>query len=279
MIVLIFRMTFLNVGTVVCCNLLKFFNPTSLNLLSFCSAFYCEGRTAAVKEKELCAGYAVGFNELVQQIDELLPVKEEINNGFRKVVRTYPEVAVRELLANQLIHQDFDMRGTGPMVEIFASRVEFTNPGKSLIDTLRIIDHNPASRNEKLAAFMRRASICEERGSGIDKVVLAVEQHQLPPPEFIGEEKFFRATLFAPKPLKKMTKEEKILGCYQHCCLKYVSKAMMTNHSLRDRFKIDQANYSIASRIIADTIEAELIKPSQAYGKSKKMASYLPFWA
>ena len=238
-----------------------------------------KGRTAAIKEKEIVAGYAAGFNELVQQINELLPVKEEIHNGLREVVREYPEVAVRELTANQLIHQDFDMQGTGPMIEMFASRVEFTNPGKSLIEPLRVIDHSPESRNEKLAAFMRRVNICEERGSGIDKVVMAVEQQQLPPPEFVREEKFFKAVLYAPKPLKKMTKKEKIMGCYQHCCLKHVEKAAMTNQSLRERFKIDQANYSIASRIISDTIDDELIKPSDAFGKSKKMASYLPFWA
>ena len=231
------------------------------------------------KRRKYARGYAVGFNQLDQQINELLPVKEEISNGFRAVIRTYPEVAVRELVANQLIHQDFNLRGTGPMVEIFASRVEFTSPGKSLIDALRVIDHSPESRNEKLAAFMRRANICEERGSGIDKVVLAMEQHHLPPPEFIGEEKFFKALLSAPKPLKKMTKAEKIMGCYQHCCLKHVFKATMTNQSLRERFKIDRANYSVASRIIADTIDADLIKPSAAFGKSKKMASYLPFWA
>ncbi|MDB3936419.1 hypothetical protein N9383_06865 [Granulosicoccus sp.] len=36
--------------------------------------------------------------------------------------------------------------------------------------------------NEALAALMRRFGICEERGSGIDKVVMQVELLQLAAP-------------------------------------------------------------------------------------------------
>jgi len=68
----------------------------------------------------------------------------------------YPEIAVRELVANALIHQDFSITGAGPMVEVFGDRVEITNPGEPLIDTLRFIDEPPRSRNEMLASLMRR---------------------------------------------------------------------------------------------------------------------------
>jgi predicted HTH transcriptional regulator len=53
----------------------------------------------------------------------------------------------------------------------------------------------------------------------------------------------------------------------------------MTNTTLRERFRIAEQNYSIASRIIADTLEAELIKQEDPTNKSKKMARYVPFWA
>jgi predicted HTH transcriptional regulator len=45
-------------------------------------------------------------------------------------------------------------------------------------------DTPPRSRNESLASLMRRFRICEERGSGIDKVVFLVELYQLPAPLF-----------------------------------------------------------------------------------------------
>ena len=126
---------------------------------------------------------------------------------------------------------------------------------------------------------MRRIKVCEERGSGIDKVVAAVEIFQLPAPAFQTEDGYFRVTLSAPKSLRQMNKDDKIRACYQHCCLKRVSNAAMTNETLRERFKIDKKNYSIASRIISDTIEAKLIHSADPTSESKKLASYVPFWA
>lgn len=126
---------------------------------------------------------------------------------------------------------------------------------------------------------MRRINVCEERGTGIDKVIKSVEIFQLPAPKFIHEDQFFKAVLYAPMALKDMNKDDKNRACYQHCCLKYVSNEVMTNESLRERFQIKQSNYPQASRIIADAIEAGMIKLSDPESKSKKQSSYIPFWA
>ena len=53
-----------------------------------------------------------------------LPQNEELGQALRRETRVYPEVAVRELVANALIHQDFHLTGTGPMVEIFQESVD-----------------------------------------------------------------------------------------------------------------------------------------------------------
>ena len=224
-------------------------------------------------------GYAVGFEGLVSFINNLLPRNEVIGHALRENVKMYPELAIRELVANAIIHQEFTQTGAGPMIEIFNDRIEIHNPGRPIIDTLRFIDHPPISRNEKLAAFMRRINICEERGSGIDKVIFECEFFQLPAPEFIAEDIYTRATLFAHKELRKMDKHDKMRACYQHCCLKYVSNEFMTNSTLRDRFKIEAKNYAIVSRIISDTIESGLIKDYDPTSNSRKYAKYVPFWA
>jgi len=236
-------------------------------------------RLHALKEQEGDQGYASGFSALVSYVNDQLPSNEEIGQALRKEEKLYPEIAIRELIANMVIHQDFEITGTGPMVEIFEDRIEISNPGRPLIDTLRFIDHNPRSRNEKLAYFMRRIKVCEERGTGIDKVIGAVEMSQLPAPSFITEETFFKVTLYAPRSLRQMNRDDKVRACYQHCCLKHVSNSVMTNETLRNRFQIEEKNYSIASRIIADTIDSKLILPSDPNNKSRKMASYIPFWA
>jgi len=236
-------------------------------------------RTETLREQAGVRGYAVGFAGAIQFILDQLPENEVISEALRETVRMYPDIAIRELVANALIHQDFDLSGTGPLVELFDDRLEVSNPGKPLIDTLRFIDEPPRSRNEALAAFMRRLNICEERGSGIDKVVRSVEVFQLPGPDFRVSQDHMVAVLYAHKSLREMDRDDKIRGCYQHAALRCVSNDVMTNSSLRERFGIEQQNYSLASRIIADTVDAGLIRRYDPESKSRKHARYVPFWA
>ncbi len=235
-------------------------------------------RVETNREQTGAKGYAVGYEGAIGFINSQLPQNEQVGPALRREVRMYPEAAIRELVANAIIHQDFSMTGTGPMVEIFSDRIEITNPGQPLVDTMRFIDSPPRSRNEVLAAFMRRINVCEERGSGIDKVIFQVELFQLPPPDFAVVSDHTRAVLFAYKKLAQMDKQERTRACYQHACLCWVSNRNMTNATLRKRFAISDENYPIASRIIADTVEAGLIKPFDPDSKSRKHARYVPFW-
>jgi ATP-dependent DNA helicase RecG len=223
-------------------------------------------------------GYAVGFESLIQSVNVQLPSNEEIKKALREVVRVYPEIAIRELVANALIHQDFFETGTGPMLEIYTDRIEISNPGLPIIKPLRFIDEYK-SRNEQLADIMRRLRICEEKGSGIDKVVSAVEIFQLPAPKFEEQVLHTKAILYAPVKFSEMNKEDKIRACYQHCVLRYVSNEKMTNQTIRERFQIDDRNYPMASKIIRETIDAGFIKEEDPENKSKKFTRYVPYWA
>lgn len=266
-----------NFGAILFAKELRHFGPLSRKALRVI-VYKGQNRVETTREQLGVKGYAVGFASAITFINNLLPMNEKIGQALRKEVRVYPPIAIRELIANALIHQDFSVSGAGPMVELFDDRIEITNPGRSLIDTLRFIDQPPRSRNEDLAAFMRRINICEERGSGIDKVVSAVEAFQLPPPDFRSSEDN-TISVYSDRPLARMTSEERIRACYQHACLRYVSNDRMTNSSLRERFAIEERNYSMASRIISDTIQARLIKSFDPQSASKKQASYVPFWA
>lgn len=234
-------------------------------------------RIQTVKEQEGNKGYAVGFEGLIDYVNGQLPVNEEIGKALRIEKKMYPEIALREIMANALIHQDFSEKGMGPLIEIFEDRIEITNPGIPLINVDRFIDHAPQSRNEDLAAFMRRIKICEERGTGIDKVITSIELFQLPAPRFQAQEKFTRVTLYSHKTLAQMDKDDRSRACYQHCVLRYIAGEHMTNQTLRQRFNIAKENYPMASRIITDTIEAGLIKAIDP--EQTKFAKYAPFWA
>jgi ATP-dependent DNA helicase RecG len=238
-----------------------------------------KNRIETIKEQTGKKGYACGFEGLIKYIEDRLPSNEIIDTALRKTVPLYPILAIRELVANAIIHQDFSVKGSSPMVEVFDNRIEINNPGKPLIDPLRFVDHSPESRNEILARFMRRLNICEERGSGIDKVVFECEYNQLPAPEIIVGDNFTRIILYGHKSFNEMDKQDKIRACYLHACLKYVSGEYLTNQSLRSRFGIEEHNYSIASRIISDSKDANLIKDYDPENKSRTYAKYLPIWA
>jgi predicted HTH transcriptional regulator len=273
------RFDITNVGAVLFATDLRRFQRLSRKLLRVV-LYQGENKTQAIKEHPDPTadlpqpGYAVGFEALLSWINDQLPQNEQIGQALRMKVRLYPEVAIRELVANALIHQDFSLSGTGPMVEVFEGRMEITNPGRPLIDPLRFIDEPPRSRNETQAALMRRMNICEERGSGIKKVITAVEEYQLPAPDFRTTPQHTIAVLFAPRSFADMDRQERMRACYQHACLWYVSGKRMTNRSLRQRLKVE--DHSVASRIIRDTIAAGLIHQA---GGSTKDASYVPFWA
>lgn len=236
-------------------------------------------RIRRVREQVAEKGYASGFESWIQYLHARLPRSEVMGQALRKETPMYPPLAIRELVANALIHQEMRVSGTGPLVEIFTDRIEITNPGEPLIDPLRFLDSPPRSRNEATAALMRRLGICEEGGSGIDKVAFEVEFHQLPAPDFQVPSGHTRVVLFAHKPLAKMDNQEKMRACYLHACLECVSHRQMTNATLRKRLGVSDEDYPVVSRIIAETIRMGWLKPFDPANRSRKHAKYAPFWA
>jgi predicted HTH transcriptional regulator len=223
-------------------------------------------------------GYAVGFQGLNKFVMAQLPQNEVIVDALRKEVKLVPEVVIRELIANSLIHQDFAIEGASPMIEIYDNRVEISNVGEPIVPLERFID-GYQSRNERLADLMRRMHICEEKSSGIDRVVDAAEAFQLPAPDFRAGHRRTIVTIYGPKPFEEMDRDERVRACYQHCALKWVTAQRMTNQTLRERFRLGESKAAITSQIIAATIDAGLIKSDEDVGASRKFARYIPFWA
>lgn len=223
-------------------------------------------------------GYAVGFQGLVQFIMDQLPQNEVIEDALRASVKLVPEIAIRELTANALIHQNFEIGGASVMVEIYSDRVEFSNPGDPIVPVERFID-GYQSRNERLADLMRRMRICEEKSSGIDKVVSAVETFQLPAPDFRAGHQRTIVVLFGHKEFDDMDRPARIRACYQHAVLKWVMSEHMTNQSLRVRFHLPESKSAVVSQVISQSIETSDIKQDISVGQSRKYARYLPIWA
>lgn len=223
-------------------------------------------------------GYAVGFEGLLGFIDALLPAAEVIQGALRETKTAYPPLAIREAVGNALIHQDFSIPGTGPVVEIFDGRIEITNPGTPMVDIKRIVDNPPRSRNEKLAELMRRLRICEELGTGWDKIVISCELQMLPAPKIDLYEENTKVTLFVEMPFANLSAEDKLWACYLHSCIKQVQNEQLTNTSLRNRFGLKSSSSGSVSRLIKEAVTLKLIKPLDPDTAPRYMC-YIPYWA
>jgi len=235
-----------------------------------------KGKVETVREQIGTKGYCVGFESMLDWINGQLPASEVIGRALRVNQRAYPEVSIRELIANCIIHQDFEQKGF-PMIEIYSDRVAISNPGQPLIVPERFIDEY-VSRNEKMADLMRRANFCEEKGSGMDKVISNNEAYRLPPINILVDDVRTTVTIYAYQKLSEISRKDKVNACYQHCCLRYLKNEKMTNQSLRERFEVEERNYPMVSKIIKETIEAGFIKEDDPENKAKRYSKYLPFW-
>ncbi|AIN82194.1 RNA-binding domain-containing protein [Corynebacterium sp. ATCC 6931] len=266
-----------NLGAILFANNLKLF-PSLERKAPRVIKYKGVNKINAEKEQIGVRGYASGFEGLIDYIQGLLPANEHIESALRVETYKYPPVAIRELVANALIHQDFTIRGTGPMIEIYDDRLEISNAGNPLIDPSRFVDAPPRSRNEKLAAMMRRARICEERGSGWDRIASIIELYQLPAPKISLPEDNTVVTLSSPRQLSDMDNEEKVRAVYLHACLRQVSNQTTTNRTIRERFKLTDKESAKASATLKLALEAGKIVPKDP-NAGRKLMEYLPYWA
>lgn len=242
------------------------------------------GADASAPAEELVLGergYALVLDEALRALMLRLPADEVIEGARRERREHYPELAVRELIVNALVHQDFAVRGAGPVVEAFEGRIDVTNPGRPLVDVARLIDWPAQSRNEALARAMRLMHFCEERGSGIDRVVAGAEARLLPAPGFevlpgqpgSDAADFMRARLFGPRTFAQMSIDDRLRATYQHACLLYQRGQRLTNASLRARLGLDTMQVAQVSRLIAQARQRKLLRAADDAERS-----YVPGW-
>lgn len=271
------RWNILNLGAILLAKDLRAFEFGLSRKAARFVAYDGDGRTATVMHRrDFDAGYAVDFDGLNRHVGTLIPSPEDNGAVVRQAKPLFPSVAIREVLANALIHQDMTLTGTGPTVELFRNRLEITNPGAPLVETDRFIDSPPRSRNEALASLMRRMGFCEEQGTGIDKVVEATEEAQLPPPDFRAGRAATRVTLFGPRRFAELTTEERLRACFLHAGLTHLRGGRMRNATLRVRLGVDQRNAAQVSQVIRLALDRKLIRVADPL---HPRSGYLPYWA
>jgi ATP-dependent DNA helicase RecG len=270
--------TITNLGAIIGARRLSSFpQPIALRAPRF-TLYQGISKIQAIREFESDRGLAVGFASLVTEVYEASPQNHLNEELIRTSEKVFPLQALRELIANAFVHQDFSISGASVMIDMYEDRVEISNPGLPSIEVSRFIDEYQ-SRNERFANIMRRMRICEERGSGIDKVIFAAEVHQLPAPEFRTGSFRTTSVMFAPRAFSNMTRSDRIRACYQHCSIRYVVGDRMTNQTLRERFGLSSKDAATVSVIIAAAKDDGIIFSETSATTSTRYARYVPFWA
>lgn len=124
--------------------------------------------------------------------------------GAKRVERyEYPEKAIREIVANAVIHRDYRITETYTQVNVFEDRLEIFNPGclppGVTVDNIRDAQ---VSRNEIIAARLKDFDYLEEYGRGIDIVFTETEKWGLLQPIFKNTTNSFKVIL----PGEKLSK-------------------------------------------------------------------------
>ena len=168
-------------------------------------------KTEILEQKWGNKGYANGFTNLMKYIRTKILKEEKINNlGFRETYYQYSNLVIRELIANAIIHQDLSILGNQIKIEFYENRIEISNPGTPIIDVWRFYDTN-RTRNLKLASNMNKFEICEELGSGIDKIVEISEiEKRFTPQYIIYDGQYTTVKLFRNREFENMSEDEKL---------------------------------------------------------------------
>lgn len=235
--------------------------------------------STVIKDHEGVKGYACGFEAVRMWVDSQIPEPQEITKTFREKKIIYPAKALREIIANALIHQDCEESGMRPLIEIYRNRIDISNPGRCLVDPKRILGAIPKARNEILVDVMKRLGICETRGSGIPRTIEEIESEILPAPTFTNQENAFKVSIHAYKEFDKLNNEEKIAACVQHVSLMYVRDSFANNETLRKRFGLGEKKANTISKLVRLAKDRNLIKDFDPKNSSKKYIKYIPFWA
>lgn len=152
---------------------------------------------------------------LDNQIDEMQKFVLKNIKMSSKIVGTkridryeYPEKAIREIVANAVIHRDYKITETYTQINVFSDRIEVFNPGCLPPGvTVENIKDAQVSRNEIIAVCLKDLHYLEEYGRGIDIVFDTMAEWELMRPIFKNTVNSFKVILLG-KELSKLNERQ-----------------------------------------------------------------------
>ena len=189
------------------------------------------------------------------------------SNGKRTDRTEYPLEALREAVANALIHRDYSTQTENAYVSVnmYDDRIEILNTG-ALYGTNKIeklgTDTTMESRNPTLVRILEdKGSVIENRHSGIPTMKREMKKYGLPEPEFYEERDSFKVIFRnSENRLDQQVSEqvsEQVLK-YRKLVVEYCSSPKSAKE-IREFLNIKSRNY-VNDNILKPLINASLIE-------------------
>lgn len=117
----------------------------------------------------------VALGRILDRILADNPIETVQQGLFHFEYRTYPEIALREVLLNAFCHADYRM-ASPILVKQYSDRIEISNPGGFIggVTPDNILHHQPASRNPCLVDALVRLRLVNRSNLGIQRVFRAL---------------------------------------------------------------------------------------------------------
>jgi ATP-dependent DNA helicase RecG len=201
--------------------------------------------------------------QLLKQYIWLVPTIEGIK---REDIPAYPDVVLREVITNSVVHRDYRKMHHPVKIAMFDNRIEIENPG-GLMPGLTIYNliHRRDWRNPLLAELMKKFGFGDMDGQGIDRLYAATLRIKVPPPIFIEHDNSFTIILSAPKSFDEFSPEEKRLMVI----IIVIMHEYIDNKNVRNCFGISAEK---ASTLIKSLVADKILQPG---GTSRKYAKYI----
>jgi ATP-dependent DNA helicase RecG len=231
----------------------------------------------------------VMVSETLAAVRRNMRVSSYVEGAFRIDVPDYPEVAVREALANALMHRDYSPEGRATQVQVnmYEDRIEITNPGGLFgavtVDRLGEFDVS-ASRNQTLSRLLESTPfpvgyseagyVVENKGTGYFQIERSLAEARMRPPEPKDDLSTFRLTMYkrdadagapgplcpeAPRATSLNGTDEKVVAALEHA-----------GEPLRARSVMDRAGLSrsTALRSLAKLVDLGRVRRIEGTGRS-----------
>ncbi|MFI5932385.1 ATP-binding protein [Actinoplanes sp. NPDC051494] len=143
-------------------------------------------------------------SECIRVLKRNMRRRSIVSGIFRIEQWEYPEEVLREALVNALVHRDYSAfaRGMQVQVELYPDRLMIRNPGglhgPVEVGSLGVTTVH-SSRNRSLLKILEDTPfgdghmVCENRGTGIARILVALTEAGMEPPHFLDEISTFTA--------------------------------------------------------------------------------------